>query len=160
MTMSEYLFEDFLNSEREYRDAEMFWREIWDDAQKHARSDWIQPWFSTQSRELEDGNPIFSAWSPSERRGLRIVQILPDHIERDVNYWIDWFGGDAWDLDAVTELVIVCAPTSANRQRIVLMLERWVAQGDVSEQINTLETTGITTSSLPYVEELVGLGAL
>ena len=76
--MPDYLFRSFRRSRLEYEMSIRFWsEEVWDRIPPYVREGWTTPWFARQRPELEDGNPIFSAWSPYLHRGIQIVQIEP-----------------------------------------------------------------------------------
>jgi hypothetical protein len=142
--MPEYLFSDFRRSRARYEKAVAFWNErVWQAISEYSRREWITPWFSRQHPALEDGNPIFSAWSRAERRGVQIIQVSATEGTDDVEWWIDWFGGNAFDPDAVRNLVIVCAPTTTNRERIVRLMEDWIRRGQLTERAETIDTTAV-----------------
>jgi hypothetical protein len=146
--MADFLFPNFLQSRAEYAALREFWnQEIWARIPRLTRRDWVTPWFAPQHADLEDGNPIFTAWGPSRNRGLQIIQISPNSgATCDLNWWVDWFGGDASDPEAVRKLVIVCVLTVANQRRIRSMINEWVLHGRVSEHVETLDAT-VTSDS-------------
>jgi hypothetical protein len=78
------------------------WRDTWDAANPllRARDHWTAPWVD---ESWHDGNPIFSAWSPKLRRGIRIVQ----GAEPGFLAYQDTFGAKG-STEEVRELVIAC----------------------------------------------------
>ena len=56
--------------------------------------------------EILDGNPIFSAYSPTTRRGIRVIQHLPTTDEIGISYWLDTLGDPLTDPENIRELVI------------------------------------------------------
>ncbi len=72
--MADVLFPRFLDEPLQYRDAERYWQGVWSRIEPTDRehTGWLIPWLNTGSLEIRDGNPIFSAWSPSLGRGIRV----------------------------------------------------------------------------------------
>jgi hypothetical protein len=102
------------------------WQAEWMKVNGSARElgGWTSPWLDESWR---DGNPIFSAWSPTLRRGLRIIQ----HEEPDrFIVWRNTFGGRG-SSDAVDELVISCALTEGTLDRVRGIMRDWVESGEL-----------------------------
>ncbi len=86
----------------------------WSDAWSRIREPgWESPWLNCSG----DGNPAFSAWSPKENRGIRVVE----HETPGFTHWFDKFGDD------ITELVIACDGSRASLQRAGAMMKQWMA---------------------------------
>jgi hypothetical protein len=98
-------------------------RVLWGRTNDLARGlgEWTMPWLDESWR---DGNPIFSAWSPLLRRGVRIIQ----HNDPSCFAVGRRIFGEAAAGDAVDELMISCAPTAETLQRVSRMLERWLTE--------------------------------
>jgi hypothetical protein len=158
--VTEYLFSNFRTSRLEYEELSEFWNShVWKQLPMALRSGWTTPWFATRKPALQDGNPIFTAWSEAELRGLQIIQVAPDEgTLSDLNLWLDWFG-DLRDPEAIRKLVITCVLTSANLPRIQSVIEQWVIDGFVSEHSEPVDmtTTSSDASDLTSGVPLVGL---
>src|SRR4051794_36191604 len=105
--MLNHLFANFLNDVQEYRASEGFWEALWlrTDPSMLGQYGWSYPWISTGSRDCLDGNPIFSAFSPALRRGVRIIQHEPTTQRIEIQAWPDFVGGSYYDPGAVQELL-------------------------------------------------------
>jgi hypothetical protein len=101
------------------------WAKMWAQTDEFVRTAgrWTSPWVDESWR---DGNPIFSAWSPILRRGLRIIQ--HDDSARFV-VWRDTFGRGS--PIAVDELVISCALTVETLERVRELALKWLTVGGV-----------------------------
>ena len=102
-----------------YDRARASWAARWEEAfgRRTIQVDgWTVPWVDESWR---DGNPIFSAWSPVLRRGVRVLH----HDQADAfTYWEDTFGEGP---DAVRELVIACALTEGSFVRARALWAEW-----------------------------------
>jgi hypothetical protein len=128
-----HLYKDFLANAEAYRASEDFWRRRWEeilDADQLA--EWSHPWISTGSLDLLDGNPIFSAFSPSSRRGVRIIQHEPTSSKVEIQAWPDFVGGNYYDPDVIQELVISCALSNAAADLAMSLIRPWVTSGSIS----------------------------
>jgi len=130
--MVTHRFAGFLEDPAQYAHAVHYWAHLWDRIDPIQRSvrGWRQPWFSTTlangTSEL-DGNPIFSAFSPSLRRGIRIIQYPPTAGSVEFDCWQDTFGGTRSDPEAIWELVISCALSDEAADRAFGAISEWVA---------------------------------
>ena len=126
--MTDWLFPDFREDQAAYGKAQSYWTNLWNallESIPHA-GPWESPWMKNPDL---DGNPIFTAVSRSQRRGVRIIQQPPPGPgEIDLDFWIDTFGQKS-DPDAITELVISCCPSRSNMFRIEQMIREWVESG-------------------------------
>jgi len=112
--MVTHRFLNFLVDGCEYKHATDYWVELWErvDPLRRLVDGWRYPWLSTSFGDGSldmDGNPIFSAVSPSLRRGIRIIQHAPTSDGIEFDFWHDTFGGRRSDPQAIWELVIACA---------------------------------------------------
>lgn len=126
--MVNHLFPDFLKDIGEYRKAEEFWMDLWlhlDSWQRHENR-WTCPWLSTGAESIRDGNPIFSAWSPKLRRGIRVVQYGPTQQGVEFFAYPDTFGGTIYDPMSIKELVISCALSDVAAVMAEEQMERWI----------------------------------
>lgn len=130
--MVTHRFADFLEEPSQYARAVDYWVRLWErvDSLRRIMDGWKSPWFSNRLGDGSldmDGNPIFSAFSPSLRKGLRIIQYQPtsDGIEFDL--WQDTFGGGRTDPEAIWELVIACALCDEAADRAFGAISDWVA---------------------------------
>ncbi len=139
--MIQTLYPSFLDDAGEYAKAESLWRKHWNDLVRHAGQEslWQTPWLSTgfaNGTPCRDGNPIFSAVSPSRRLGVRVIQVEPSDYPRVFEVWTDTFARD--ELEAVKELVITCALTDQTLQDAVDLMKKWIATGETD--INCIRT--------------------
>src|SRR5262249_60301981 len=74
---------------------------------------------------LRDGNPIFSAFSPTLRRGVRVIQHPPTLNTLEFEFWLDTFGGRLIDPASIYELVIACALSTEVRTRPIALIQPW-----------------------------------
>jgi hypothetical protein len=126
-----HLFKNFLTETHEYRGAEVYWLQLWENLEPTAKSffGWRTPWLHTGAPSILDGNPIFSAFSPTARRGIRIIQHAPTTEHPELAYWLDTFGGPITDPESIQELVIACALSDIVAAEVVPLLNAWVAGG-------------------------------
>ncbi len=127
--MIDHLYSNFLNDPREYSFSENYWRELWQNIsdQDRSRFGWQQPWFQPLPRELGQGNPIFSAFSPLLRRGIRVIQHEPTRQTLEIQAWPDSFGGPITDPESIKELVIACALSDLAVGVAMDLMQPWVA---------------------------------
>jgi len=81
---------------------------------------------------INDGNPIFSSFSPILRRGIRIVQQEPIEPGLDFQVWLDSFGGSPSDPDSIDELVIACVLSDVAAYHAQLAMIAWVEGASLS----------------------------
>jgi hypothetical protein len=127
--MAHWLFPDFLKDGGAYASAQRHWETVWTNvlSTTDQAAAWQSPWMRNP---FPDGNPIFTAVSPSLRRGVRIIQEeLGRADDTDLDWWLDYFG-EKDDPDAIHELVIACCPSGENAAQIEHLLRQWVADGD------------------------------
>lgn len=127
--MGEYLFPRFLDDPREYEQAEALWASAWAElvARAGQQGQWQSPWLSTQFADgtpFHDGNPIFSAVSPTQRRGVRVIQHEPSQAAEDLSSWTDTFA--AGEAEAIEEPVVSCALTRQTLSDALALMERWI----------------------------------
>lgn len=108
----QYLYPDFLSNLDDYAKAEAYWlHQVWEQIPNSDRrfGGWRPAWFA--SEPPYDGNPIFTAIADSLRKAVRVIQYEPLMIadSRELDYWLDTFGGPATDPSAIHELVIACS---------------------------------------------------
>lgn len=134
--MVQHLFARFLEDPSEYEGAKTYWANLWNrmNELQRLRRDWRHPWLSSgvvAGIELRDGNPIFSAYNPETRYGVRVIQYPPesDHLEFD--WWLDTFGGPATDPRAIRELVIACALSEEAADRAFELMQTWCRDGKI-----------------------------
>ena len=136
-------YPDFLEEVRDYEIVTTFWTQLIE--QLPSVGEW-HPFYQNSAR---DGNPVFSAWLPGQRKLLRIVQFLPEPGDSLFSAWLDDWQGD-WpkgltapvDLDEqpVPELVIELAATDNTLQLARTLIYLWlVADISVAEMKVLLE---------------------
>lgn len=128
--MVRYVFPHFLQDSSEYEKARSYWVDLWNriDKRQRLQRDWRHPWLSSgvvAGEELQDGNPIFSAFNPETRCGIRIIQYPPESDRVEFDWWLDTFGGPATDPHAIRELVIACALSEEAAERAMELMEKW-----------------------------------
>ena len=155
-----YLHADFLESSRPYEQARSFWRSLLEEAQMRHDVRWQIPWLNELPAELQDGNPIFTAWSPLLRRGLRVIQRRPSVELPDLGYWLDVFGGGLHEPGAVEELVLNCSPSVELVPQLQALMSSWIsgARVSVSFDVPQLITEG-RQLVLPVLSHHVDVGA-
>jgi hypothetical protein len=132
--MDKYLFPNFLSVPGEYTRAEATWTEGWEEIRQSARDPdaWKAPWLSTTFADgtpCRDGNPIFSAFSPLSRRGIRVIQLEPSAEPQERWFWIDTFDKDG--SEEIDELVISCALTRKSLIDAMYMMSQWMDEGQI-----------------------------
>lgn len=120
-----HLFPNFLEDEGDYALAERYWVDLWEGIVR-GRREWRQPWFQPLPSSIGEGNPIFSAVSPSLRRGIRVIQSAPTETGLELVAYPDTFGGSASDPDAIHELVISCALSDVAAEVARSLMVPWV----------------------------------
>jgi len=130
----EHIFPNFLHDERAYAEAERYWLDLWSRVSPIDREmqGWRQPWFQPLPPDVSEGNPIFSAYSPGMRQGIRILQSEPTESGLEFYAYHDTFGGTIDDPSAIHELVISCALSDLAAHHASIMLNQWVSSGSVS----------------------------
>jgi hypothetical protein len=126
----EPLFADFLDNPDSYRAAQDYWRNLWLKTAPGARvyDQWQEPWM-TEIPSLQDGNPIFSAWSPQLRKGIRVIQDPPTSEKPEIQVRLDTFGGPITDPGSIRELVIACALSTETAAIALSLMDAWMAGG-------------------------------
>jgi hypothetical protein len=127
--MVEHLYADFLKNKQEYRRAERFWEALWEELVNAAgvAEKWQHPWLGA---DLQDGDPMFSAVSPMQGRGVHIIQHAPTSDQLELVYWVDKFGEEGID-DVIYQLVISCALSREAAAQASALLWSWVTRGKV-----------------------------
>ncbi len=138
--MVQHLFPHFLVNSDEYVQAEDFWRHLWDKLARVSgqKQDWQHPWLKTayvDGTPFRDGDPIFSAWSPSRKLGIRVIQNEPLQEEPELNVWFDMIG-DEWTHGEVRTLVISCALSDQVANLAEGFILSWMRDGAVSVSRN------------------------
>ncbi len=133
--MAVHLFPGFLDDPAQYAAAEDYWRQLWDELMGRAgqREGWIRPWLQTayaNGTPFRDGDPIFSAWSPSRKLGVRVIQNRPEGVGLGLDFWTDTFG-DEWSGE-VRVLVIACELSSRTADLARELIGQWVRTGEAS----------------------------
>jgi len=143
--MINHLYSNLLDDPTEYSLSENYWRELWQSVsdQDRSRFGWQEPWFQPLPPRLGQGNPIFSAFSPLLRRGLRVIQHAPTRQTLEIQAWPDSFGGPITDPESIRELVIACALSDLAVGVAMDLIQPWVANRPV-----TLRTTLV--GDVPY----------
>jgi hypothetical protein len=133
--MLQQLFPHYLHDPAEYAQAEAYWRDLWDELARFAgqQKDWQHPWLRTTYADgtpFQDGDPIFSAWSPARKLGVRIIQNEPQANGAELDYWHDVMGDRG--TGEVQTLVISCTLSrqTANLARSLIL--SWMRDGKVS----------------------------
>jgi len=132
-----HLFGKFLEDRAKYAGAVDFWTQTWEevDPTRRDRFGWQQPWLVSDWQkhpQFMDGNPIFSAWSPRERKGIRVIQYAPTSGGLEFDHWLDTFGGRLGDPDTVRTLTIACALSEEAAQRALELMNAWVWRDEIS----------------------------
>jgi len=131
--MVQHLNKTFLVDAAEYEAAQARWHQLWDrlTTAAHVQAEWHVPWFTPEfvnGTPMRDGNPIFSAVSPNQRRGVRIIQHEPTAGQLELDYWLDTFASE----EPVSELVISCALSAEAEQKVSELLHAWITTGCVA----------------------------
>jgi hypothetical protein len=132
--MAEFLFPDFLQDPRQYEQAESVWQRSWQDliGRTGTLDLWETPWFSTNFNDgtpCRDGNPIFSAVSPTRRLGIQVIQLEPEENPREITYWMDTFAKG--EPEEVNELVIACVLSDQTLLDAVNLMRQWITREQV-----------------------------
>jgi hypothetical protein len=134
--MVQHLFRRFLADPGEYAQAEDYWRRLWEQLARFSgqQHEWRYPWIRTTYADgtpFRDGDPIFSAWSPSRKLGVRVIQNEPQDEELELNCWLDLLG-DEWSGGKVRTLVISCALSRQAADLAWDLILSWMRDGEVS----------------------------
>src|SRR5262249_51245462 len=134
--MVQHLFPHFLDDPVEYAQAEAYWRRLWDELARFSghQQEWRHPWLRTayaDGTRFGDGDPIFSAWSPSRKLGVRVIQNEPQRQELELDFWSDTVG-DEWSGGEVHTLVISCALSRQAADLARDLILSWMRGGKVS----------------------------
>jgi hypothetical protein len=134
--MVQHLFSRFLADPEEYAHAEAYWRTLWDRQARFLgqQSEWQKPWLQTAYADgtpFQDGDPIFSAWSPSRKLGVRVIQNEPQRQALELVFWTDVVG-DQWSGGEVRTLVISCALSRQSADLAQGLFRNWMGEGMVS----------------------------
>jgi hypothetical protein len=126
--MVQHIDKDFLTDDKQYRDAEQYWEELWRRlvAQAGVADQWQHPWLGAP---LCDGNPIFSAVSAELRRGVHVIQHAPTSEDVELVWWLDRFGEE--EIEMVEQLVISCALSREAAEQAHELMWSWVTRGKV-----------------------------
>ena len=121
-------YEAFLEDEALYDLSVQFWKDLWVEvlATAWADEEWYTPWVGTGGPEIRDGNPIFSAYSPTLKRAVRIVQEEPYKPGLDFQFWLDNTGNPFTDPNSISELVIACVLSDAAAAEARNLLPDWL----------------------------------
>src|SRR5712692_8975071 len=94
-----HLFPDFLDNPQSYAGAVNYWLSLWARIEEFEKDyySWQQPWLNAGPDAIMDGNPIFSAFTPTLSQGIRIIQHPPTSGEIEFEFWPDTFGGRIMD---------------------------------------------------------------
>ncbi len=122
-----HLFKDFMVVKSEYAKAEAFWLALWNSipSLEISLNEWRPNWFISQTPK--DANPIFSAVSEKQKKGMRIIQYESTSEEIEFDFWLDTFGGPATDPTAIRELVIACALSPESSQAALRIISSWIS---------------------------------
>lgn len=129
------LFPHFLSDASEYEKCRQFWADLWDDIAipGKAEHNWRTDWVSTGGPNIRDGNPIFSAVSTQEAKGIRVIQDAPHPDSPEFTFWQDTVGGEITDPEAVDELVIACVLNRRTADRTKALMACWIRGSIVVE---------------------------
>lgn len=127
--MVRHIAADFLKDQRQYQQAERYWRELWDRlvGEVGVAEQWRTPWLGAP---LRDGDPMFSAVALALRRGVHIIQHPPTSQAPELEAWVDRFGEEGKD-NVIDQLVISCALSEEAAARARLLLRPWILSGEL-----------------------------
>lgn len=142
--MVEYLFPHFLSDPKEYGQAEAIWRDRWEELLRRAGQErlWELSWLHTaliNGSPVRDGNPIFSAISPTRKLAIRVIQLEPSDNPREFYVWTDVFAeGNA---DSVRELVITCVLTLETLSAAEKWIHQWITEEKIEQDTESNDDT-------------------
>ena len=121
--MVQHLYPNFLTDPQEYKRSEEFWNDLWKDLIKETgvAKDWKSPWLAAP---LPDGDPMFSAVSQAQRRGVHVIQHMPTSEDLEIVWWQDKFGEEGVDA-VIDQLVISCALSSESAAQARELMRGW-----------------------------------
>jgi hypothetical protein len=132
--MIDYLFPRFLDDPAEYAKAEAYWQRLWENlVPLTGAREWRSPWLQTAFADgtpFRDGDPIFSAWFPSRKCGIRIIQNRPQGEDPALDFWPDTVG-DEWSGE-VSTLVISCVLSRQTAELARELISSWIRYGEAS----------------------------
>ena len=132
--MINHLYPNFLKDLNQYALSETYWQDLWQTLNDpdRTRFGWQKPWFQPLPPKLGQGNPIFTAFSPLLRRGIRVIQHEPTSQSLEIQAWPDSFGGAVTDPESIKELVIACALSDVAARVAKDLMQPWVANRPIS----------------------------
>ena len=128
MSIVSHLFVKFLDDSSEYDRARAYWVDLWEKIAPWRRHGWQQPWLSSGvvgGQELRDGDPIFSAFSPTRLCGIRVIQYPPESPSLEFDSWLETFGGELGRPGVIRELVIACALSEEGAEQARELMAQW-----------------------------------
>ena len=133
--MAAHLFPRFLADPAEYSRAEAYWRSLWEELTRLTGQvqEWRHPWLQTAYADgtpFRDGDPIFSAWSPTRKLGVRVIQNELQQEALELDFWSDVVGDQR--SGEVHTLVISCVLTSEAAGLARDLIVSWMRHGNVS----------------------------
>src|SRR5438128_5166324 len=125
--MVRHLHKNFLIDPAAYAAAEQYWIEFWETLVGSAKAEkkWTHPWLGNP---LKDGNPIFSAVSTKDHRGVRIIQHGPQSEDVELTHWTSLHGEKS--SDAVLQLTISCSLSEESGALARDLVWSWVTKGE------------------------------
>ncbi len=125
--MVQHLYPNFLTDARVYALSEELWDNLWKEVMRveGLARDWKSPWLGTP---LADGDPIFSAVSQAQRRGVHVIQHAPTSDNVEIVSWQDKFGEEGVD-EIIDQLVIACTLSREATAQARELLQSWVVRG-------------------------------
>ncbi|GIO96922.1 hypothetical protein J14TS5_20080 [Paenibacillus lautus] len=109
-------------SDEAYEAMERYWKRLFVNMLGvHDADDWITPYYKHQFADgtpMRDANPIFSAFSRTSGRSVRII-LEPMEEFDELRHWVD-------ENEGKKELVIVSASTELQVVKAGEILEAWL----------------------------------
>ena len=94
--MVKHLHEDFLHSDREYREAKRYWAKLCRKSVLPSQRNLWKKWLSEYDDRDDEAATMASLYDPKSFKGFSIVQLKPNHKQRYVGARMDTFGASVY----------------------------------------------------------------
>ncbi len=134
MVVSKYLYCNFLTDKRLYNLNRGYWKKMLISLGKELSIPFYNEHFAN-GKPFYDGNPIISAYIPSLKKSIRIIQEVPEMNEVEIGVWTE---DTEFDNENIKELVISLELSQESSKIAKKMIIEWL-QGNWNEnQTNSM----------------------
>ena len=139
--MVKKLFDDFLESEEQYKACERYWEQLVQDTatslgQVGEWQRWIFHGYADGTPLEQDGNPIFDGWSKELGRAFRIMQHRAIGNDLEIAAWLKRYEDEYTDLPA-NELVINLSLSQESAEIAKALLYKWMTPATSPDEMQS-----------------------